>query len=50
MKRWTIARVAICVRNGLYRSRADAKLARTIQACPKVPDPDDEKDGEGDAN
>jgi hypothetical protein len=37
--------------DGPYRSKADAKLARsTIHACPQVPDPDDEKDGKADAS
>lgn len=36
--------------DGPYRSKTDAKLARsTIRACPPVP-PDDEKDGESDTN
>lgn len=36
--------------DGPYRSKADAKLARsTIRACPPVP-PDEEKDGESSAN
>jgi hypothetical protein len=36
--------------DGPYNSKDDAKLARsTISACPK-PDPDEDKDDEGDAN